>query len=392
MPKSVAKLPRWKTISDAIAADIWSGKLSAGETLPAEKVIAENWSVSAMTAHRAMQELQARGMVIRRRRAGTQVAPRHKMKAYSVAVFLNTQDALEQEYLAGIRAGLPDDCDVLLCDIHGEPDREALYLQRMRGRAEGIVCIPTCSPANDELLREIAASETVLVCLDSVPQRLHVDAVISDNYGASAAGMEHLVRCGCTRLVHFTTDGPWDSALSERAAAFQDCAQKHSLDGRVHRFRLAPDGAMKASTAEVYEAIGGAMAGWDGEGALGIFCIHDYVLASVLSALRSPDANLPHAVEVLSFNDCSDTAPHLPGSVHRIVQRAFDMGRMAAERIQLRLCSQDENRTVTRVPPVFVPAGSPNHHPPDTIEEEKPDNYFHYHMRQTDEREPAAPV
>ena len=71
----------WKQIAQSIEVAIADGKLAVGERLPSEVELAAQWRVCRMTAHRAMQELQRRGIVERRRRHGTFVAPASARRA-----------------------------------------------------------------------------------------------------------------------------------------------------------------------------------------------------------------------------------------------------------------------------------------------------------------------
>ena len=66
-------VPLYHQIADGLKAQIEGGSLTRGEYLPSELVLADAWRVSRPTARRALQELVASGMVVRRRGVGTQV-------------------------------------------------------------------------------------------------------------------------------------------------------------------------------------------------------------------------------------------------------------------------------------------------------------------------------
>ncbi|WP_420564940.1 GntR family transcriptional regulator [Thalassobaculum sp.] len=72
----MADTPIYQLVKDALRAKIESGTLLAGDMVPGEEQLAADFNCSRLTAHRALRELADEGLVVRRRRAGTQVAPR----------------------------------------------------------------------------------------------------------------------------------------------------------------------------------------------------------------------------------------------------------------------------------------------------------------------------
>lgn len=67
--------PLFRQIKRAIADPILSGRLSPGTRLPSEQDLTELFDTSRMTVNRALQMLADDGLIIRRRRSGTFVAP-----------------------------------------------------------------------------------------------------------------------------------------------------------------------------------------------------------------------------------------------------------------------------------------------------------------------------
>src|SRR5271154_3766354 len=70
----------WKTIAAEVARLIEIGVLGVGARVPSGDDLASQWGVSRHTAHRAIDELQRQGMVVRQRRWGTIVAERREIK------------------------------------------------------------------------------------------------------------------------------------------------------------------------------------------------------------------------------------------------------------------------------------------------------------------------
>src|SRR5437764_2722897 len=68
-------LPAYKRIQDAILKRLDAGELKPGDVVDSERELARIHGVSLMTARHALAGLESEGMVVRRRGAGTFVAP-----------------------------------------------------------------------------------------------------------------------------------------------------------------------------------------------------------------------------------------------------------------------------------------------------------------------------
>lgn len=56
----------WKRIAEEIESQITSGQLASGSRLPSGDALADSLGVNRNTVHRALEELQRRGLVVRR--------------------------------------------------------------------------------------------------------------------------------------------------------------------------------------------------------------------------------------------------------------------------------------------------------------------------------------
>ncbi len=346
--------PRWKEIANSISAEIDSGRLSSGDPLPSEVDLALLWQVSRVTAHRAMHELQQQGIVVRRRRIGSVVAAQNRRKTGNVAVFLNTGDFLEQQYLSGIRTGLPDAYHLMFCDIRSDAEREAQYMDRMALEADGILCIPTCDPVNNDVLQRVVKSGCPIVCLDCVPADIELDAIITDNYGATLHALRYLTGKGHKNIAHFTVLRNSLSSVRERFNAYRDAMREvgnHDYERLVREFPFDLEISPSKQALAVQDALYTLLHRKDPPTA--IFCVHDYVLSSVLHSCTELGLSIPEDLEIVSFNDCPPLEPFMPGNISRIVQQAHEMGQLAAEKLCRKMQGEVMAPEVLRVSPVF---------------------------------------
>ncbi len=356
MTSKLTVRPRWREIVIQIETAIESGELKPGMALPSETQLALDYGVCRMTAHRAMTDLQTRGLVVRRRRVGTVVATPTRARTGNVAVLcFAISDFPSAAYLAGLREGLFKDFGLLLCDTGEDAAREADFLRRMRDEADAIVCLPSAAPENNALLREIIAAQIPLLCLDRVPAGLDVDAIVSDNYTSTLAAMRRLTQRGHRRIAHLTDLRPNVSSTQERLRGHQDALREIGEDepSRWTRFftafSVARDLYYPQLAREVHDAILALM--HLKEPPTAIFCLQDAYMAAALEACAQLGIAVPGDLEIAAFNDCPPQFLPLPAPVLRIVQQPHHMGVMAGERITAALQDQSGDALqITRVP------------------------------------------
>jgi len=88
------KLPQFALIKQFLEQQISSGELSSGAKIPTEQSLADSFSVSRMTARRAVQELANMGMLTRTPGSGTFVA--EPIKTVPMIAITNLVDAAKQ--------------------------------------------------------------------------------------------------------------------------------------------------------------------------------------------------------------------------------------------------------------------------------------------------------
>jgi GntR family histidine utilization transcriptional repressor len=76
--------PAYEQVKDWIRQHIASGEWRPGDVVPSEAALIERFSISRMTANRALRELAAEGMVTRVQGSGTRVAQLHRISSQLV--------------------------------------------------------------------------------------------------------------------------------------------------------------------------------------------------------------------------------------------------------------------------------------------------------------------
>ncbi|MEW6538057.1 MAG: histidine utilization repressor [Pseudomonadota bacterium] len=137
---------------------ILSGELSPGDRIPFEHELTERYDCSRMTVSKAISELAGRGLVTRRRRAGTFVA-QPKAHAAVLAIPDLQAEVIERGQVYGY---------VLLEQIEREPDGEDEIELASGGRLLDLTCLHSADGAP-------LALEHRLIALGAAPQAIDVD-------------------------------------------------------------------------------------------------------------------------------------------------------------------------------------------------------------------------
>ncbi len=355
---------RWKEITEALEREIVQGTRMPGERVPTEEEIASIHGVSRVTAHRALRELQTRGLVIRQRRWGTIVAERSNVKTKRIGLIFDVIDPAnsfpQPGLLRGIQAGITDEFSVVLCDSQNDPAREAEHLQKASEECDGIVLLPTSAKQNTALLQGIVKRQIPLVLLDRVPEGVKAPVVLSDNYAISRAAIDHLTEKGHRQIGFFSFHKPTVSTVHDRFRAYEDAlkvAGKSPSEDLTRFFAAELEHAHDRRFGQsVKDAMYRMLAG--PKAATAIFCVQDMFVPEVLEACAEIGKRVPEDIEITCFNDLPPMVLRKPWAIHRIVPRVFEIGSAAGEELIRQMAGHPAGSQVIQVHADFHPAYS----------------------------------
>jgi DNA-binding LacI/PurR family transcriptional regulator len=344
----------WKLIAAEVVRRIDSGELAAGARLPSGDEIAEEWGVSRHTAHRAIEELQRVGMVIRQRRWGTVVASRQQPKVGRVGFLV---DHFAQDYgfpsgdlIRGLQDALGEDYQLLIAESKSDADTEIRQIRRLHDQVDGLILYPTCHPRSTPAIQRLIESQVPMVVLDRIPEGVVPDAVVSDNEGATLEAIRTMAERGHRRIGFFSFNKPDFSTVRERHAGYRRALAEVGVEDASELTRWFsrelednPQGFVQST----YDALFTLMNHRDPVTAL--FCVQDSVAASVLQVFDQMRLSTSERLEIATFNDWPPMMLRTPWCTHRIVQRSYEIGRSAAEMLLDRMTGRRAEPTTVRV-------------------------------------------
>lgn len=336
---------QWQTIADAIRGEIESGKLAPGDRVRSEAEIAEVYGVSRPTAHRALNELQRQGLLIRQRRWGTVVADRigeakspTGRVAFLVDRFDQTVNFPQTDLIRGIHDGLGEDFDLVISQSNSNWEIEAKQLRKLASSADGLIICPTSDRRNSPLLQRMFDDGLPIVVLDRFPEDLHVDTVATDNDGATLKAIRALEARGHRRIGFFSFHKPDFSSVAERHGAYVRALAEVGVTDSEKFTRWFPP-QLEANSNLFVQAVTDALyALTHRENPItALFCVEDSVAAAALQAAEGLGLSIPEHLELATFNDWPPMLLRTPWCTHRIVQRSFELGESAARALAERM-------------------------------------------------------
>lgn len=351
----------WKTIAAEIVRQIEASELSVGMRLPSGDDLALQWGVSRHTAHRAIEELQRQGIVVRQRRWGTVVADQSERKAarigFLVDVFAQNYNFPSADLIRGIQDTLGEEIQLVIAESKSDFETEIRQLRKFQDQVDGLILYPTSNPKSRPAIQRLLDSGLPTVILDRLPDGIQADAVMSDNEGATLMAIRELEARGHRRIGFFSFHKPDFSTVSERHAAYRKALAEVGVEDVSALTRWFPrelDTNPQGFYQSVYDALFTLLHQPDPITAL--FCVQDSFAAAALQACDAMEVSIPEQMELATFNDWPPMMLRTPWCTHRIVQRSYEIGRSAAESLLERLSGSRTELKTVRVSADFVMA------------------------------------
>lgn len=246
-------------IFEVVRRRIQTGDYRPGDRIPSEAMLIEEFGVSRPTVARALQELQQRGIVQRRRGAGTYVSHETSRKLFGLLIpDLGATEVFEPICAEMARAAQQDGNSLLWGATHvmssstTNPtatglDKAAIaweLCQRfIRDRVAGVFfapleLIPDKDKVNQRIVDAFDRAKLPLVLLDrdyvKYPGRSNHDLVGINNRRVGHTITDHLLKVGCQRLVFVLRPGS-ASTIRARSAGFAEAFITHrkAFDGQL---------------------------------------------------------------------------------------------------------------------------------------------------------------
>jgi DNA-binding LacI/PurR family transcriptional regulator len=347
---------------DEIVRRIHRGRYAAGQRLPSERALAEEFAVHRTTIQRALTRIASEGLIERRRGCRPVVrtlssAPTHRGVVALVAnagfPFVdNGSGALLLGAQAVLRAR---GYRLLFLSTSGQgiqsrqqTEREELEALR-QDPVDGVIIVPQDPEGIAPMVRGLVEKGTIVVAADRTITGLDLDNVAADNVAGSVMATEHLLSLGHSRIAFVDSREERYRPNDERRQTFLRTIMGHGLP-------VTQDSVLDLPSTYDSDIIASFIRDWLKSRTLptGLVCVHDTLAFHLARALASLNIQIPDDVSIVGYDD--DLRHRQIGDVEltTVRQPFFDMGHDAATLLANRLERPDTPLRTIRLAPRLV--------------------------------------
>jgi GntR family transcriptional regulator of arabinose operon len=324
--------PKYLQIVESLRAGIEAGRYRNGARLPSEAELVRRFSVSRMTAVKAMQHLQREGLLTRRTGSGTyatEASPAGVKPVFGLLIPDLGSTEIFEPICRGMSAS-PNAAGLSLAWGHTaapsankEDEAEHLCQQYVEQRVSGVFFAPLeFAPHRDRVNRKVlkalktARIPVVLLdrCVLEYPARSEYDLVGLDNRRAGYLVTDHLLRQGAKHVAFLSLAGSAET-VDDRIVGYREALFAHGLsNGRVLRGDPS-DAAMVQNVLKTNRIDA-------------FLCANDNTAAQLMRTLLGLGLRVPEDVRIAGIDDVR-YAELLPVPLTTLHQPCMDIGAVA---------------------------------------------------------------
>lgn len=218
---------------------------------------------------------------------------------------------------------------MLLCNSDDSPEKEAAYIKMLTGmNADGLII----AASNENLDDEIRDCPIPIVVLDKNAGTRYTASVQSDNYTGGRIAAEHLLHCGCRKLVLMRGPQQYTSS-QQRFLGYVDVCNEYGIQPLFVNSRYSYDEGIRSS-AELLERYPETD---------GIIASSDMVAFALYKVLSVHGRRIPDDVMIVGYDNVWLSRLMIP-ALTTVAQPIEDIGRLAVRLI----IEQTERHTIVK--------------------------------------------
>jgi GntR family transcriptional regulator, arabinose operon transcriptional repressor len=324
---------KYREILEKIQEDIALGKYKPGQRLPSETELVRRYGASRMTVFRAMHELQALGVVIRRVGSGTFVSQVSVTGSHVFGLLIPEfgQTEIFEVICKGMMEAPQANHHSLLWgntasqEMEKEEIAEQLCRQYISRKVSGVFFAPVeFTPGRHEANHRIVAAlskaniPVVLLdrCIERYPLRGNCDLVGIDNRRMAYLITEHLIKAGAKRIAFFSRPNSAPT-VDARIAGYIEALRSLSKQPSPGLVNFG-DGSDPKFVKSVLKK----------ERPDAFICANDHTAGNLMHTLLSIGKRIPEDIRIVGFDDVK-YARLLPVPLTTQHQPCKDLGRVA---------------------------------------------------------------
>lgn len=312
-------LPLYQQISDDLKQKIVTKTFKSGDQLPTEKELSETYSVSRITAKRALTELEQLGLVSRTRGKGTFVQELNKnhTKLLKRVLFIIPFEGMSfGDFTQGLVPALKVENTTVFITY-------ASYLKEntaddIKENFDGLIYYPMYTEDYLDILLELSLQNFPVVLLDKQIYDLGFPCVSSYNFNGGEQAAQALLNLGHKRIAFVASnDTHHPQTTRNRYLGYVKVLKEQGI-----KFHTTLDDSLYTESS-VLELI-------HNEKVTGLICENDLVALQTMKTLQDNHFSVPNDISIIGFDDIQAASLSNP-PLTTIAQDFIGMGRIAGE-------------------------------------------------------------
>ncbi|MBI9066794.1 MAG: LacI family DNA-binding transcriptional regulator [Salinivirgaceae bacterium] len=249
-------------------------------------------------------------------------------------------------FFSSVISGIEHICNeagynVMICQSDENEEREITSLQTLSSaRVDGVLASVSKDTTDFTHYKELLENRTPLVFFDRAVAEVNTDKVIIDDVQGAFIATEHLIECGCKKIIHLAA--PQNLLIGQRRKeGYLKALKKHNLplDESLIFKCDSREEALEVMT-QIYES---------GLKPDGVFAVNDLTATGVLKIVKKYGYDIPKDVKVVGFSD-GFVAMVTDPTLTTIDQHGYEMGKQAAQLLLNRITQTIDNYSpVTKI-------------------------------------------
>ena len=225
------------------------------------------------------------------------------------------------------------DYKIILCNSKEKAEKENQYLDMCKSnRVAGIVLCSGNVESN-----KINTGDIPVVLLEKNFEEGKL-GIQCDNYQGGKLATEHLIECGCKKVLHFSGVIDEEMPADNREKAFIDTCIKNSVKYYIKKFDINTYNQM-----DYYEAIKDTIA--EVKEIDGIFASSDLIAAQVIQVCNELNIRIPQDIKLVGFDDVEISKLTTP-TITTIHQPIKEMSKLAVELIDTKYTNVEIDKQI----------------------------------------------
>ncbi|MCI9256193.1 GntR family transcriptional regulator [Acutalibacter sp.] len=337
-----AKIPLYQKIYNEIKSQILSGQYPPGERIPTELEISEAYSVSRITATRAVKDLETDGYIHRIRKRGSIVNPPQQYRENqsansSIAIILPFDMDVSLEICDGAQSNalLYNHTISLFNSTHSKAQERKIIEDLLKIDVQGFVVWPTGMYENLDVFSKIQIQHKPLVFLDFPKVGIHAPCVSADNQKAMRQVTNYAISKGHRRIAFCGTSIKEKWTEGERFKGYIQALIEHQLIPQEELFveilAPAPSGGEAVEENSTRQALQRLMA--LPEPPTAIVCINDTCATHIEREALALNIPIPQTLSIIGVDNRS-ICQLMPVPITSVKQNFRAIGEKAVEIIE----------------------------------------------------------